>query len=378
MTIPAAEGPDSSPPIRRLTLGLLSSHNPYDRSSFSGTAYFAAKALENNTSIDLKILGPHRPLTLLSRVLKRVLRKENDPIDPLKLSLEGVDAVVGLVASDLLDQLLPQLHVPVFHVTDATPMFLREFYDWDIPQAADATEKRVAEGAASVIYSSHYMAERASEDLGKTISTAVAPFGVNFDDLPRTKPAKAPYSPLNLLFVCSEWKRKGGDIVIAILKWLQDQDIPVNLVVAGHVPQEFQDHPGLTYVGFLNKNTARGMSQLIDLYKTSHIFLLPSRGDCTPMVVAEAMAHGTPVLASDTGGMATLINPGSGQIMPIDASIEDWGKSILDITSDPNRFEKMSDRAFDHATKNLTWDAWAQTVADLCARAVTQGPKSNL
>ncbi len=349
-----------------IKVGFVCLHNPFDRTSFSGTASFAANALKAVDGIDLHILGPHRPLTLARRIRAKLLPEP--VITPDQFDISAMDAVVGLVASDLLDGLNPDQ--PFFHVTDATPVFLRDVYGWHVDPDRDVVEKRIAASAEAIVYSSYYMAERAASDLSDDVRTAVAPFGVNFSTLPTTRPQKAALSPLKLLFVCSDWVRKGGDTVLAILDQLAAENIPAELIVAGKAPESLSARANVTCVGFLNKNSPEGMAKLLSLYEEAHLFLLPSRGDCTPMVVAEAMSHGAPVLASDTGGMATLITPGSGAIMAQDATVLDWVAALKDITASPERYEKASAEAFAHATETLTWDNWAQAVADLCKAAV--------
>lgn len=54
---------------------------------------------------------------------------------------------------------------------------------------------------------------------------------------------------------------------------------------------------------FLDKNRPKDAARLSALYAEAHLLLLPSRADCTLTVIAEAMAHGTPVLATDVGGI---------------------------------------------------------------------------
>lgn len=357
-------------PARTLELGFLSPHNSHDRRSFSGTAYFAARALERRTGIRLSILGPHRP----PRALDRLLRRARPEVEVDHLNTEGLDAVLGLVASPLLDHLMDrQPRLPVFHVTDATPAFLREAYGWKVPDEADAVESRVAARAARVIYSSHQIADRAARDLGLSdLDAESAPFGVNFDHLPETCPRKPRFDRLNLLFVGLDWVRKGGDIAVATLDMLLARGIDAHLTIVGRCPEAHRSHPHITYAGYLNKNRPRDARRLATLYSKTHVFLLPSRADCTPMVVTEAMAHGTPVLASDTGGIAMQIGGrGTGRVMNPFAAPRDWADAIAEITADRTAYDFMSDAAFERAHRHLSWDNWAASVETTIRAALT-------
>jgi len=360
------------PPKHSLRLGFLTSHNPYDRRPFSGTAFFAARALLAQPDIDLRILGPHREPGKFDRLKKRFLRRPDPVPDPDQIDVSGLDAVVGLVATDLIYGLQRRCDIPVLHVTDATPGFLREAYGWDVPMEADITEAQIAKQAAATVYSSDYMAARARQELGTDIAAHVVPFGINFENLPEIYPAKSWCGPLELLFVCSDWDRKGGPHVLATLDALRALGIDARLTVAGRVPDHLHNHPAMTFAGFLNKNCPDQAARLKALYRNAHLMLLPSRGDCTPMVVAEAMAHGTPVIARDTGGMATLIAPGTGTIMGASEGTNGWVRAVQRLTEDPVAYAQVSQQAFAHAKSTLTWNSWASGIKEICRQASVQ------
>ena len=360
------------PAVRSLKLGYLSPHNPYDRRSFSGTSFFAARALAAHPCIELRILGGHRPPGRFDRLRRR-------PAPELRvqdMDLAGLDAVLGLAATPLMNALAdhrPDLNL--IHVTDATPRFLREVYGWDVPRAADLRETRLASHAAATIYSSREMAERAPGDLGLPgFAPHAHPFGINFETLPEDCPEKAAPAPLKLLFVGIDWTRKGGDIAVAALDRLRASGLAAELTLVGKPPPGVQRHPGIRLAGFLDKNRPRDAARLQRLYCEAHLLVLPSRADCTPMVVAEAMAHGTPVLGTETGGLASLLGgAGSGQMLPRSAGPGDWAEAIRQLVQDPLAYKLRSDAAFERARGLLSWRAWADNVVHVaqCIHAAT-------
>lgn len=356
-----------------LSLGFLSPHNPYDRRAFSGTVFFAARALERRPGVRLTVLG-HRP----PGPLARVLRTRTPAIDQSRVTPGGLDAVIGMVATGLLDKMIRDHPAcPVLHVTDATPGFLREAYGWKVEAGANAAEARVAAGAARIVYSSPEIAARAPEDLGlANLQPDIVPFGVNFDHLPVTIPKKPALNRLNLLFVGLDWERKGGDIAVATLDRLRAMGRNAHLTVVGCCPERHRNHPAITCEGFLDKNRAREADRLACLYMQAHLLLLPSRADCTPMVVAEAMAHGTPVIASKTGGVRSLVGPGTGGLLPALASPTDWAEAILQATGTSEAYSMLSDAAFDRAGQ-MTWDRWAERIETLARHAVRIQAVSN-
>lgn len=354
------------PEARPLSIGFLTPHNALDRRAFSGSAFFAARALEAHPQLRLRILGPARTPGRFDRVLRRKL----PAADVGQMDLTGLDVVVGMVATPQLEQLSRLSDLPFVHVTDATPAFLRDAYGWAIPEEADRLETLVAAKAAATVYSSDIMAARAPNDLGLPRLTAdVVPFGVNFDDLPTACPEKPPLSTLKLLFVGLDWTRKGGDIAVAALDQLLADGIDAHLTIVGRCPERHRTHPAITYAGFLDKNRRRDAAKLARLYTDAHLLLLPSRGDCTPIVVTEAMAHGTPVLATDIGGIPAQVGgDGAGRILPLYSDARLWANTIRDVTATPERYRWMSDASFDRANHRFSWGTWADGIQDIAAR----------
>jgi len=362
-------------PGRPLRLGILTPHNPHDRQSFSGTVHHAVTALAGRADIALRVLGPHRP----PRRLDRVLRRASPQMTPGMLAgdgsdFAGLDAVLGLVATGLLGRAAALTDLPLVHVTDATPGFLRDVYGWDVPATAGAEEAALL-ARARAVYSSQAMADRAAEEFGAPAAGASAlPFGVNFTEPPRLFPAVPRLDRLELLFVGGDWERKGGAIALAALDRLRAAGRDAHLTLVGGVPAglaaALKGRRDVTVAGFLDKNRPREAAALADLYGRAHLFVLPTRADCTPMVVAEALAHHTPVLATDVGGIGEMLGAGAGRILPLDAGPADWAVAIDEMTADPAVHAMMADAAADRAAGPLNWTTWAEGIAAIVAEEV--------
>jgi glycosyltransferase involved in cell wall biosynthesis len=351
---------------RPARVGFLTPHNPHDRTSFSGTAHHAFRALSARADLDLRLLGGHRPARASDRLLRRFRPARQVTVAPPDLA--GLDIVVGLTATSLLADFASWAGVPFIHVTDAVPSFLRQSYGWTIPPEADAAEQRVIAGSVMSVYSSRYMARRAVQDFGTDAfgRTTTIPFGMNLDTLPDTVPAKPLHDMLRLLWVGSEWTRKGGPQALAAFDVLRNRGVPAHLVMVGDVPATLRGRPDVTVTGYLDKNRPRDLARLTRLYAEAHVLLLPSRADCTPMVVAEANAHGTPVIASDVGGIGALMDEGrNGTLLPLSAGPQEWANTIRAMTRDPDAFAALGRSSHAHARTRLTWDAWARDMAAL-------------
>ena len=353
-----------------LKIGFLSAHDPFDRTAFSGTTYHAARALSRVSDVELTVLGPHRKQP---EMMRRVRRKFGwDALSPAAFDLSGQDANIALVASGLIDQVQKPGLPPLYHVTDATPGFLAEFYGYDIGPDIFAREERVVQAARRVIYSSAYMADRAVSDFGLSEDdVGVVPFGINFEDPPADVPAKGPTTPLRLLYVGTKWERKGGDIALAAFNALRAKGHSVELTLVGEPPKG-PVPDGVKVAGYLNKNKTDDAARLVALFKQAHVFLLPTRADCTPMVVGEANVFGMPVLITETGGIGSLIEQGTnGFMLPMTADGSDWADAVLNLL--PN-LEALGSASHAYAMANLTWDSWAERVVDILRRDLQKAP----
>jgi glycosyltransferase involved in cell wall biosynthesis len=352
---------------RKRRIGLLVSQNPFNRKSFSGTPYYMLRALQAEPDLDVRVLGGYRAQGLVDRLRRR---------PPTRFDVEagaddeGLDWIVGLTSLDLLERFSSGWRTPFAYITDATPQFLREFYGLklDLGSEEEEREVRVMGAAQQVIFSSRYMADRAIRELGLTDTDKVAdiPFGLNLDEVPVAPPPKPPLDPLRLLYIGKHWRYKGGDTAIEALRLLRARGVDARLSMIGEVPEEFRREPGVEAWGYLDKSKWWDYRRLLRLLRESHLFVLPTRADCTPMVVAEANAYGLPVLISDIGGIGSLMAPGrNGEMLPGDAGGAAYADRIMALTADRAAYEALSRSSFEHCRDRLTWSAWTRELIGL-------------
>lgn len=100
--------------------------------------------------------------------------------------------------------------------------------------------------------------------------------------------------------------------------------------------------------------------QLPDYYSAADAVVVPSIYDAFPKVILEAMACGTPVVASAVGGIQELISHGKTGILVKPADPEELAEAITAIVSDPELRNKISDDAKKMVKERFTWEHVAE------------------
>jgi glycosyltransferase involved in cell wall biosynthesis len=103
---------------------------------------------------------------------------------------------------------------------------------------------------------------------------------------------------LRILFVGGELERKGGDLLIEAMPHLP-ADAELHLVTRSPVPR-------LERV-FVYDDLVPNDARLLELYRSSDVFAMPSRAETFGIAVIEASAAGLPVVASHVGGLTDIV-----------------------------------------------------------------------
>jgi len=103
------------------------------------------------------------------------------------------------------------------------------------------------------------------------------------------------------------------------------------------------------------------LEELIGIYRRADLLVLPSIWrESYGLPVAEAMASGVAVVASDTGGVPELVEKGVTGLLVPRLSVDALTNAMRELLSDPQRLRAMGDAARPRAERLLTWDRSAE------------------
>lgn len=179
-----------------------------------------------------------------------------------------------------------------------------------------------------------------------------------------------------LLFVGRIEPLKGIDTLMKAVALLREQGLNVCLSIIGGDPdinpevqttemlrlKAIREEIGLSdQVAFLGK---RAQDTLPYYYSAAEAVVVPSHYESFGMVALEAMACGTPVVASQVGGLAFLVKDGeTGYTVPVNKP-DLLAEKLSLLLSDSDLRQKMGQKAYKEA-QSYSWEIIAQKMKEL-------------
>jgi glycosyltransferase involved in cell wall biosynthesis len=226
-------------------------------------------------------------------------------------------------------------------------------------------------GAHVVLPMSEWARQSLIDDYGVAPNrTIVIPTGVDLTVwTPRTgqsRGAEASSGAMRVLFVGGHFERKGGKVLLSAFERLPPGTVELDLVTRTDIAasQGVRVHNGM------QPNTP----QLIALYQSSGVLVLPSEAEAYPSVIVEACATGLPCIVTRVGGMPEMIVDGeSGFVIEPrdDSALADM---LARLAADPELRARMSGAARQRAEELFDGRANARQVIDLLLDAAAAAP----
>lgn len=160
-----------------------------------------------------------------------------------------------------------------------------------------------------------------------------------------------------LMFVGRVAFEKNISFLLEMTKVLIKQHPDALLVVAGQGPAEKSLHKmaadlgldnNIKFIGYLDRNT-----ELNACYQAADIFVFSSKSETQGLVLLEAMAQGTPVVAIAELGTASILVEGKGALIAPD-NIERFADKVHYLLKYPEDRYELGKAALKYATENWT------------------------
>lgn len=198
-----------------------------------------------------------------------------------------------------------------------------------------------------------------------------APGESDLDDVASEEPGTSPAgAPLRILFIGQAVERKGLPVLLAAFEALREH-VPATLALVGASAAEIApmllDDRGVTALGKVSEQEKSRQLEQAD------VLCAPSlRGESFGMVLTEAFAAHTPVVASDIPGYRDVLRDGRDGLLVAPGDAVALAEGLRALALDPSRRAAMAASARERAER-FSWSHVAAEVLDVYGEAIAVG-----
>jgi glycosyltransferase involved in cell wall biosynthesis len=299
-------------------------------------------------TVDVLDLGSGFPFPTVAQRAAAIRILSDVPVGcPIVLDGLAFGALPEAAAFQLRTPLIALVHQPLALESSLKPTQTRFFRN----------SERVALSAAGRVVAT-------SEATGRIL---VSDYGVQLQRLTVVRPGNDPVPPaqgskdgiVRLLSVGSVVPDKGYDLLIAAVAMIAD--LPWRLTIAGDRTRSLATAARLdadiSAYGLQDRVTVLGAvppEGISELYLASDIFVLASRFEGYGMALAEAIAHGLPVISTTAGAIPDTVPVGSGLLAPPD-DVASFAKALRRLITDRVKRHRLARNARAAAAQLPTW-----------------------
>jgi N-acetyl-alpha-D-glucosaminyl L-malate synthase BshA len=126
--------------------------------------------------------------------------------------------------------------------------------------------------------------------------------------------------------------------------------MPATLIMVGDGPERVDAENEARELGVTPDVRFLGrLDSVASLLQATDLFLLPSQTESFGLAALEAMACGSPVVASRAGGLPEVVDDGVNGILEPVGSVEAMGRRAVELLRDPRRYAAMREAAIGKA-----------------------------
>ena len=182
-----------------------------------------------------------------------------------------------------------------------------------------------------------------------------------------------PHNRPMLLYVGRVAFEKNIDFLLSVVHTLKDEMPEILLVITGEGPAEASLHKqvrnlslekNVKFIGYLDRET-----ELNACYRAADIFVFASTSETQGLVLLEAMAQGTPVVAIAELGTASILVEGRGALIAQEEPL-DFADKVQQLLHDRVRREALGLKALQYAQEEWTAQIQAERMVNFYAKTI--------
>jgi glycosyltransferase involved in cell wall biosynthesis len=194
----------------------------------------------------------------------------------------------------------------------------------------------------------------------------VVPFGADVTYWrPADDPAVRGASSRKVIFVGGDFRRKGGELLLDWFRQRPQDGVELHIVTRDPV----EPTPGVV----VHDDIGPYSPKLLELYQQSDVFVLPSLAEAFGIATVEAMGCELPVVVSDAGGTADIVDPGVNGFITKAGDGRELGSALEALLADADRRAAMGRQGRRIAEERFGLDRTARVTLDLLSDLAAAG-----
>ena len=254
---------------------------------------------------------------------------------PAALSLGRANRKPAVLCLDITPVQYDQMAALYHHPTDRFELVRRFKHN---------ANRRLLQNAARLLPWSSWVQDSLETDYGvNPEKIEILPPGV---DLEFWKPDESRRSSLpRILFVGGDFYRKGGEVLLDAFQSLQPGSAELVLVTRTELPIR----PGMRVYNHMQPNSP----ELIQLYQSCDIFVLPTQAEAFGIAAVEACASGLPVIATRVGGLSDIVLDGETGYLVTAQDAGMLARRLNELIDNASKRRAFAERSRRHASKHF-------------------------
>jgi len=200
----------------------------------------------------------------------------------------------------------------------------------------------------------------------------VIPNGIEFEDTQTIKNVELHHP--NVIFIGRLTRVKGVDVLIKAIPLVKEVIPNIHLYIIGSGPMENELKEIVKSMRLEENINFLGVVSDLEKFsylKSADICVLPSFYEPFGIVLLEAMACKTAIIASDVGGIPYVLGDGEAGILFKCGDVDDLAKKIILLLSDERKRKELADAGYKRV-KVFTWKDVALSTKKLYTRLVCE------
>ena len=171
--------------------------------------------------------------------------------------------------------------------------------------------------------------------------------GANAPVSDRSSSTNDRYDRANVLFVGTDWERKGGRILLEAFRQVTRAIPNAHLTIIG--PAISTNVSWCTCLGQLT------LAELTEQFQKASVFCLPTQLEPFGVALVEAMLHKLPVVATQVGAIPEIVQHGStGDLVP-PGDVGALAETLIRLLKDPERCRNYGEAGYQRASAVYSW-----------------------